>query len=74
MFIFPFGAMYPSDASPFCARSPRQEMVNVHKVMRDKSERNAAENKKACIDAEVSELGGLGSPTEFYLAVSNWFT
>ena len=37
-------------------------MVNVHKVMRDKSERNAAENKKACIDAEVSELRGLGSP------------
>ena len=28
-------------------------MVNVHKAMRDKSEGNAAENKKACLDAEV---------------------
>jgi len=29
-------------------------MVNVHKAMREKSERNAAEHKKNCLDAEVS--------------------
>ena len=28
-------------------------MLNVHKAMRDKSDRNAAEHRKACIDAEV---------------------
>jgi hypothetical protein len=31
----------------------RQSVLNVHMAMRDKSDRNAAEHRKACIEAEV---------------------
>ena len=39
-------------------------MVNVHKAMREKSERNAAEHKKNCLDAEVSRYFLLQPVTE----------
>ena len=34
----------------------RQSVLNVHMAMRDKSDRNAAEHRKACIEAEVRSL------------------